>query len=184
MLFQSHFEDHLPNIRRVHLDYNLTDQAYTFHLHKDVTELVYVASGSGIYMINHQHFSVEKGDFLVIERGFVHAGSSSAHNPMKTLVLVVSDVKWKNTEYPEYIIPPTAYPLIRDNAHIPYISGTLAEIYRLMKEPNPDMDLCRLILAPMLVLIRKHQKTTDRSVLGDERESAGQRYPVLYLHEL
>lgn len=161
MLFQSHFEDHLPDIRRVHLDYNLTDQAYTFHLHKDVTELVYVASGSGIYMINHQHFSVEKGDFLVIERGFVHAGSSSAHNPMKTLVLVVSDVKWKNTEYPEYIIPPTAYPLIRDNAHIPYISGTLAEIYRLMKEPNPDMDLCRLILAPMLVLIRKHQKTTD-----------------------
>jgi len=93
VLFQSHFEDHLPNIRRVHLDYNLTDQAYTFHLHKDVTELVYVASGSGIYMINNQHFSVEKGDFLVIERGFVHAGSSSAHNPMKTLVLVVSDVK-------------------------------------------------------------------------------------------
>lgn len=183
MHFQTHFDGYLPNIKRVHLDYNLTDQAYTFHLHKDVTELVYVASGSGIYMINHQHFPVEKGDFLVIERGFVHAGASSIHTPMKTLVLVVSDVCWKDREYPEYVIPPGTYPVIKADAHIPYISGTLAEIYRLMKDPQPDMDLCRMILAPMLVLLRNYcYNTTDTYWQMEENPLASDILSYIYTH--
>lgn len=155
MDYRDYFEGRLPTIKRIHMDYNLTDQAYTFHLHKSETELVYVESGKGIYMVNHQHFPVEKGDFLVIEQGLIHAGASSPHNPMKTLVLVVSDLHWKG-EYPENIISPAACPIIQAAQHMPYISGTLTELYHLMKEPCPDDSLCRTILAPMLILLRKY----------------------------
>ncbi len=183
MYFQTHFDGHLPNIERTHLDYNLTDQAYTFHLHKDVTELVYVDSGSGIYMINHQHFPVERGDFLVIERGFVHSGASSIHNPMKTLVLVVSDVRWKDQEYPEYVIPPGTYPVMKANTHMPYISGTMAEIYRLMKDPHPDMGLCRMILAPMLVLLRNYcYHTSEIYWQMEENPLASDILSYIYTH--
>lgn len=160
MFFQDYFDSCLPKIERIHLDYNLTDQAYTFHLHKDATELVYVASGSGIYMINHQHFSVEKGDILVIESGFIHSGSSSPHNPMKTLALVVSDIHWKDKEAPNNIIFPTSYPLIKEGLHTPYLSSTMMELWRMYQEPQPDAELGRMILSPLLVLLRKHYKDT------------------------
>ncbi|MCD8009716.1 MAG: helix-turn-helix domain-containing protein [Lachnospiraceae bacterium] len=156
MLLDKTFEDHLPKLSRIHLDCNLTDQAYTFHLHGDETEMVYIASGKGMYMINHQYFHVEKGDFLIIERGFVHAGTSSSHDPMRALVAVVSDLHWKSDEYPENVIAPVSYPVIRAEEHIHFISGSLAELYYLAKEANHNKDLCQLILASLLVFLRSN----------------------------
>ncbi len=146
MFFQKYFCNCLPSIERIHLDYNLTDQAYTFHLHKDVTELVYIANGNGIYMINHQHIPVQQGDLLIIEKGFIHAGASSLHNPMKTLAVVISDIHWNDAEAPNNIIYPKSYPLIRGGAHSPYLSNTLMELWRMYQDPQPDTELCRMIL--------------------------------------
>jgi len=182
MYFYEYFKDCLPTIERMHSDYNLTDQAYTFHLHKDVTELVYVEEGNGIYMINHQHFPVEKGDFLIIEQGFVHSGSSSAYSPMKTLVLVVSEIDWNDCEYPHNIIAPISYPLIKSKEHAPYISGTLRELYYLYQKPNPDLKFCQMILAPLLVLLRENYKYTKPYWEIKENPLAGDILSYIYTH--
>lgn len=182
MPFSQYFDGCLPCIERMHLDYNLTDQAYTFHLHKDVTELVYVACGNGIYMINSQHFPVEAGDLLVIERGFVHAGASSLHNPMKTLVLVVSDVHWKNQEYPLHVINPRSYPLIKAGVHTPYLGGTLMELWRMSQEPVPDTELSRMILAPLLVLLRKYYGDVPPYWTVRENPPASEMLSYIYRH--
>lgn len=182
MSFSQYFDGRLPSIERMHLDYNLTDQAYTFHLHKDVTELVYVACGSGIYMVNSQHFPVEAGDLLVIEGGFVHAGASSLHNPMKTLVLVVSDVHWKNQEYPHHVINPRSYPLIKAGAHTPYLGGTLMALWRMSQKPVPDTELSRMILAPLLVLLRKYYGDVPPYWTVREDTPASEMLSYIYRH--
>lgn len=182
MFFQDYFDGALPDIKRMHLDYNLTDQAYTFHLHKDVTELVYVAFGSGIYMINHHHFPVEEGDTLIIESGFIHAGASSLHNPMQTLVLVASDIHWKDREYPQTIIAPSSFPLIRSGPHTPYIRSTLTELWRMYQEKEPDLELGRMILAPLLVLLRKYYKDVQPYWEVQENPLASEILAYIYTH--
>lgn len=182
MNFDNYYDGDLPKIERMHMDYNLTDQAYTFHLHKNVTELVYIASGSGIYMINRQHFDVKKGDVLVIESGLIHSGASSLQNPMKTLVLVVSGIKWKDSNMPDTLILPESFPLIRDGIHTPYISNTMMELWRMYRDDSSDEDLSRMILAPMLVLIRKYYSDTKPYWKVPKESPAADILSYIYTH--
>ncbi|HWP50905.1 MAG TPA: AraC family transcriptional regulator [Clostridia bacterium] len=182
MFFANYFDGCLPAIKRMHLDYNLTDQAYTFHLHENVIELVYIASGSGIYMINRQHFPVEKGDFMIIESGLIHAGASSPHSPMQTLALVVSDVRWKDDEAPNNVILPTSYPLIKEGACTPYLSSALMELWRMHQMTVPDIELMRMILAPLLVMLRKNYKDTKPYMKVRENPLACEILSYIYTH--
>lgn len=182
MFFTNYFDACLPTIKRMHLDYNLTDQAYTFHLHENDVELVYIASGNGIYMINHQHFSVEKGDFLIIESGLIHAGASSPHSPMRTLALVISDVHWKDDVAPNNVIFPTSCPLIKEGAYTPYLSSALMELWRMYQTSAPDTELMRMILAPVLVLLRKNYKDTKPYMKVGENPLACEVLSYIYNH--
>ena len=182
MFFSNYFDACLPAIKRMHLDYNLTDQAYTFHLHEHDIELVYIASGNGIYMINHQRFAVEKGDFLIIESGLIHAGASSPHAPMQTLALVVSDVHWKDEVAPNNIIFPTSCPLIKEGVYTPYLSSALVELWRMYQTAAPDTELMRMILAPVLVMLRKNYKDTKPYMKVHENPQACEILDYIYTH--
>ena len=153
-MFDNIFSLAPPVIERINLSTNLTDQAYTFHLHPNAIEMVYIASGMGTYMINNQNFSVMKGDFLVIENNLPHAGSSSHEHPVKTLVIVISGLHWKEGAYRDHLIPPASSPLIRAAEHMSFISGAFAELYRLKKADYPNEELYPMILTPVLLLLR------------------------------
>lgn len=182
MLFQEYFQNGLPSVVRIHLDFNLTDQAYTFHLHREVTELVYVASGSGIYMINRQPFSVEAGDFLVIESGILHAGASSPHNPMKTLAAVISNVHWRNPTLPNYIIDPRACPVMKASPRTQYFGSALMELWRIYQQPEPDTEIGQVILAPLLIMLRKYAAAEQPFYAVQDNPAASKILEYLYQH--
>ncbi|MDD4368878.1 MAG: AraC family ligand binding domain-containing protein [Oscillospiraceae bacterium] len=80
------------------------------------TEFYYIISGKGEFMIENNHFPVEKNDFVIVNPNIVHTEWSSARHPLEYLILGVENFNYLYQDEHEYLI-------ISDQACLPDLAN-------------------------------------------------------------
>lgn len=81
----------LPRPRKIVHTYGNPHWFYSHHAHDDLTELIYVAGGAGIYTIDDVPYHVRAGDVLAISPNATHAVLSDHACPLDSYNLGVAD---------------------------------------------------------------------------------------------
>ncbi len=80
-----------PRVKWVSHSYDNPNWSYQYHVHKNETELTYIASGEGTYIINTDSYQLKAGDLVIIEKGAIHSLISSDSAPLNTWTCAISD---------------------------------------------------------------------------------------------
>ena len=97
----SHFESSFERGKPPHLlSASKIDSSYSIHpriLHKhpDFLELLYVRSGSGVYIVDEQRYNISKGDVIICNAGVLHDEDPSQSKDLNTYSLAMSEVAVK-----------------------------------------------------------------------------------------
>ena len=74
--------DQYAKITRLSHTYNNPNWSYQYHLHKNETEVIYIAGSKGTFSINTNFYHVSKGDILIVEKGTIHSLISDKDAPL------------------------------------------------------------------------------------------------------
>lgn len=143
-----------PIIKRLFHNYNNPGWTYNYHLHKNDTEIVYIADGQATYTINMQSFHVQKGQLLIIEKGVLHSISSDKNNPVDAWTCLISDYKLKNLCESNKLLNFNTYAILDTGIHDNFIKNLMEEINILcLKESSSTNFTCNLLSASLVSII-------------------------------
>lgn len=80
-----------PSLRKIVHTYDNPHWFYSHHAHSDLTELIYVSGGAGIYTIDDVPYHVCAGDVLAISPNATHAVLSDHACPLDSYNLGIAD---------------------------------------------------------------------------------------------
>lgn len=132
-----------------------TSLPHTHHF----TELCYILSGRGAYLIEEQRFPVQKDDFVIINSNVSHTETSDGSVPLEYIILGVEGLDFFLKGNREHII----FNCREDHADFLFYMNTMLSE---MEEKKPDYELiCKNILEILIVrLIRRHAPLTLKAV--------------------
>lgn len=123
-----------------------------FHTHP-FTELFYVASGSGVFVLPDREFDISTGDFIIIPPYTEHTERSHAETPLEYYVLGIDGISFQSDR--EDL---SAY-LIRNFGSSPYIAELFCYmIYEARNEEYGSDSICHHLLEILILRILRNNK--------------------------
>ena len=115
------------------------------------TEFYYIISGKGEFMIENNHFPVEKNDFVIVNPNIVHTEWSSARHPLEYLILGVENFNYLYQDEHEYLI-------ISDQACLPDLANYMTLIYKEICGLADQYQLvCQNLLENLTISLRRQE---------------------------
>ena len=71
------------------------NHAHMLHKHKELLELLYIAEGSGRYLVGSREYAVSKGDFLIINANTIHGEAPFQKYTIRTYCCTLAGVSFK-----------------------------------------------------------------------------------------
>ncbi len=95
--FESSFEHGKPPrlLSASKIDSSYSIHPRILHKHPDFLELLYVRSGSGVYIVDEQRYTISKGDVIICNAGVLHDEDPSQSRDLNTYSLALSNVAVK-----------------------------------------------------------------------------------------
>ncbi|PAB61034.1 AraC family transcriptional regulator [Anaeromicrobium sediminis] len=128
---------------------------YSMHMHKHLSEIVYIKEGKGNFIINNVHYEVQKGDIVIFNKEVLHQESSDPKSPLKTIVLGVEDIFIKGID-DNCIISNNVCPIIKAGPHSYKVEKYMLEIFEESLTQAEGFDLiCHNLLRALITLITR-----------------------------
>lgn len=162
-----------------------TDEAYSqnhahmVHKHKDVLELLYIASGEGRYQVGHREYAVREGDLVVCNGNILHGEAPFQKHTMQTYCIALSGVQLDNLP-PDTMLDAEQKPLIDLGECTKTVYHLMETMHPLFSEKPPlrDEKLCQsLAMSVFLLVFRK-----IRSQIESGKTAAEQKVEDLVRH--
>lgn len=124
----------------------------TMHSHY-FTELFYVVSGKGSFMVEDEIFSVKESDLVIINPNIVHTEKSYNENPLEYIVLGVDGIAFNfNMESTA-----TQYSVFNFHENKKEIVIFLMSLLREVEDKKPNYELiCQNLLEVLLIMIMRN----------------------------
>lgn len=179
------FEDkRYPEIARLCHNHDNPGWTYNYHIHKDATEIVYIADGKAEYTIDMAKHVLKKGQILVIEKGIVHSITSDKDEPVDAWTCVINNYKLKDFEDDTQLLFSNNYQIISAGASENFIKYAMKEIYFLCLQKTPHSNsICNLMAAALGAVVfellprkEEFEKHTKSSFARDILIYIGEHY--------
>ncbi|NDL68380.1 AraC family transcriptional regulator [Anaerotalea alkaliphila] len=81
------------------------------HNHKDFAEILFVRSGSGMYVIESERYPIQQGDLIICNSGVLHDEMPEENQDLNTYCIAIKEIRYDNLP-PNALIPSDARPVI------------------------------------------------------------------------
>lgn len=147
-----------------------TDEAYSqnhahmVHKHKDVLELLYIASGEGRYQVGHREYAVREGDLVVCNGNILHGEAPFQKHTMQTYCIALSGVQLDNLP-PDTMLDAEQKPLIDLGECTKTVYHLMETMHPLFSEKPPlrDEELCQSLAMSVFLLVFRKIRTQIES---------------------
>lgn len=138
--------NNFPTLTRISKSFNNPNWYRSNHVHSQETELAFIAKGKATFFINQKPFHVQKGDILVIEKGFIHSTISDSFDPSDIFSCSITDYQIQGFEKNCLLRSSDVYPVIHSGIHEKYILACWKELqhYHACNDPVSD-SICNMI---------------------------------------
>ncbi|MFR2264882.1 AraC family transcriptional regulator [Clostridium sp. 29_15] len=131
------FEDNKqPKLLRLCHNFNNPGWVYNYHLHKNATEIVYIANGKAEYTVDMNTFTLEKGQILIMEKGVLHSITSDKDYPADAWTCIIGNYKITYNTEDVMLLPNKTFHIMNAGIHEDFIKNTFKEIYNLCLNNN------------------------------------------------
>ncbi len=144
------------------------DSVYTIHprvlhKHKDYLEVLYVRTGTGVYIIDETHYAIKAGDIIICNVGMLHDEDPTKTDNLNTLCIAVGNVFVKNLP-PNHLIAEQYSPVFPAGECADIIESLMANIHSMLaSSPMNSVETCNYLtsalLSKILLIIKKYCST-------------------------
>lgn len=148
------------------------------HKHNDFLELLYVRSGTGVYIVDEQRYNISAGDVIICNAGVLHDEDPSQAEDLNTYSLALADVAVKGL--PANTLISSAYsPVFPAGECADTVNQLMGMIHRLLAtNPRGATETCNYLAAALvsklLLAIRKYCENEGNTVRSRTDIIAGQ----------
>lgn len=178
--FESNFEQGKPPrlISASKIDSSYSIHPRVLHKHKDFLELLYVRSGTGVYIVDEQRYNISAGDIIICNAGVLHDEDPSQAQDLNTYALALADVHIKGMPA-NSLIAPEYSPVFPAGECADTVSELMGMIHRLLAtNPKGATEACNYLAAALvsklLLAIRKYCESEGNTVRSRTDIIAGQ----------
>ena len=175
-------DNHYPQILRLFHNYNNPGWTYNYHLHKDATEIVYIANGKATYTIDMESHTLKKGQLLIMERGVLHSISSNEDDPVDAWTCIISNYHIKDFKEKNKMLNFNTYHILDTGIHEKFIKSLMEELYTLcLKENESSFFICDLMATTLISLI--YELLPKNKELTHSKKTSFVRDILVYISE-
>jgi AraC-like DNA-binding protein/mannose-6-phosphate isomerase-like protein (cupin superfamily) len=120
------------------------------HLHRDQTEVVLVAEGSGLYNINNREYRAKKGDLLFFDAGILHDEMAAEETGLVTYCIGLKD--FVRDEDEQGLLTEELCPLLHVGEDFPVLLQMFSLLFESVKRAEPYRIIDHLLQAFLLKL--------------------------------
>ena len=130
------------------------NHAHMLHKHKDVLELLYIASGEGRYVVGERSYAVRQGDLVICNANTVHGEAPFQEHLMQTYCIALSNVKLNNLSL-GCLLDARDRPIISCMDNAATIESAMINIYDLYSSDKSNIAICRYFAIGVLMIVQK-----------------------------
>ena len=178
--YESSFEGNTPPrlISASKIDSSYSIHPRVLHKHNDVLELLYVRSGTGVYIVDEQRYNISAGDIIICNAGVLHDEDPSQSRDLNTYALALSDVTIKGLP-PNCLIGSAYSPVFPTGESAETMGHLMGMIHGLLAtNPKSATETCNYLsfalLSKLVLLIRKYCESEGNTVRSRTDIIAGQ----------
>lgn len=180
---QDIFKDkNYPKLERIFHNYNTPNWTYNYHLHKNSTEIVYIADGKATYTIDMETFVLEKGQILIMEKGVLHSITSDKENPVDAWTIIINDYMINGFSEYNKLLNSGTYAIIKAGIHDSFIKSIMEQIRILcIDETTFSQFTCNMLSASLVSLI--YDLLPEENLIIEKKTSSFVRDILVYISE-
>lgn len=137
------------------IDSNYTMHPRLLHCHKDRVEILFIRSGTGVYIVEGERYPIRAGDLVICNAGVLHDDAPEHSEELYTYSMAFANIKIK--ELPENcLIEEGISPLLQSVDHSDMLNDLISSVYVLLASGEKEMEeSCIHIARGILTLVRK-----------------------------
>lgn len=142
------------------IDSYYTDHPRVLHKHNDMLELLFVRSGTGVYIIDETRYPIKQGDIILCNAGMLHDEDPSCSKDLNTYSIAITDVHVKGLPT-NHLIEEGYSPVFPAGECADMIESLMSMIHSLLAcNPEGSLETCHhltlALLSKLLLVIRKY----------------------------
>lgn len=151
------------------------NHAHMLHKHKDVLELLYIASGEGRYIVGNRGYIVHEGDLVICNANTIHGEAPFQKHLMQTYCIALANVKL--AELPVgCAIKASERPVIPLGQFMDLIKTSMVNIYDMYIASKENHDVCNHFAIGVFMVLEKiiaqHNKLGKNKMLMEQKNEA------------
>lgn len=150
--FVSVFQNSSPKLRYVSRINATYKYPRIMHGHQDLLELLFVRSGTGVYIMNEVRYPIRQGDMIICNSGVLHDEAPECNSELNTYCCAVSGLELEGIRK-NCLIADDIYPVVPCNDQAAEIEQIMGMLYAELAANQDGSEECCHYL--MLALLRK-----------------------------
>lgn len=123
------------------------------HQHSDTFEILFVRSGTGVYIVDEKRYSIRKGDLILCNAGTLHDEDPTFSDNLYTLSVASTNIYLENLP-PNHLIERNCPPVLPVGDCFDIVENTMLSIYGfLSREPDCTAEICHHLNIALLSII-------------------------------
>lgn len=161
------------------------NHAHMLHKHKDILELLYIASGEGRYVVGGRGYAVREGDLVICNADTIHGEAPFQKHLMQTYCIALNNVKPENLKV-GCLLDTKARPIVSLGNYTDVIASSMTNIYKIYEEDKDNIAICRQFALGILMIVEKliiaHNEQEKNKIRSEQKNEALVRKITDYLN--
>ena len=132
------------------IDSNYTVHPRILHKHDAFLEILFVRSGTGVYILDETRYPIREGDLILCSAGTLHDEDPACSDNLSTLCVGVTDVQTRGLP-PNHLIGPSYTPVFPAGESAGAIEYLMTDIYSMLaSDPDRFAETCHYMMMALV----------------------------------
>lgn len=147
------------------------------HKHEDMLEVLFVRSGSGVYIIDEKRYPIKKGDLIICNAGALHDEDPDQNKELNNYCITIKNLQIDGLP-PNHLVPEDAIPVINAGSDYKDISRLYGTMFSQLSSGLPGVEqACHYLMLGLLSIFNRildsslehgDETATDLRLLGSQ----------------
>ena len=167
-------QPHLVNVFYIDPQHS-RKHAHMIHWHEDVLELLYIADGTGRYLVGEREYAVHDGMLIVCNAGTLHGESPFQSHEMTTYCLAFAGVRRGDLPPNVFLAPETSPILVPTDGNRALLHELMRTLHRLFRRDARADALCAALAAAAFSLVEHLAEQSQANPQAQKQETLVRR---------
>lgn len=148
-------------------DKDFSNLPRSMHNHADISEIMLIRSGSGVYILDNKRYPIKKGDIIICNSNVLHDEIPEYNNNLSIYCCSITNIKLP--ELPDnHIIDKTRKKIFSANDYFDAINSIMHMIFNFLSNNIPDCEeTCHHLMLALLSIVLKIESTQESNQYTD-----------------